>query len=73
MHINSLHGIMICGAGLFVDRVFLYRMGVKVEDGWPCDGPLLRMAKDVASRLLPAFDTPTGKSRIGNRLLHTVF
>lgn len=37
------------------------RMGVDVEPGWPCKGPLLRMAKDMANRLLPAFDTPTGK------------
>ena len=36
------------------------RMGIKVEEGWPCSGPLLRMAKDVTDRLLPAFDTPTG-------------
>lgn len=27
---------------------------------WPCDGPLLRLAEDVARRLLPAFDTQTG-------------
>lgn len=31
-----------------------------VEPGWPCDGPLLRMAEDVAQRLLPAFNTATG-------------
>lgn len=36
-------------------------MGVDVEQGWPCKGPLLTMAKDMADRLLPAFDTPTGK------------
>ena len=36
-------------------------MGVKLEDGWPCSGPLLRMARDVTNRLLPAFDTPTGE------------
>jgi hypothetical protein len=28
--------------------------------GWPCSGPLLRLAEDAAQRLLPAFDTPTG-------------
>lgn len=28
--------------------------------GWPCDGPLLRLAVDVARRLLPAFNTSTG-------------
>ncbi|KAK3886809.1 hypothetical protein Pcinc_009034 [Petrolisthes cinctipes] len=46
--------------GLLSGHLMSRKMGVKVEDGWPCDGPLLRMAKDVASRVLPAFDTPTG-------------
>lgn len=41
--------------------VFLfYRAGIDLEPGWPCNGPLLRLAEDVARRLLPAFDTPTG-------------
>lgn len=31
-----------------------------VEEGWPCSGPLLRMAEDAARKLLPAFQTPTG-------------
>ncbi|XP_071452401.1 ER degradation-enhancing alpha-mannosidase-like protein 2 isoform X2 [Hetaerina americana] len=34
--------------------------GVNVEPGWPCNGPLLRLAEDVARRLLAAFDTATG-------------
>jgi hypothetical protein len=29
-------------------------------DGWIYDGQLLRLAHDLASRLLPAFNTPTG-------------
>ena len=33
---------------------------MKVEDGWPCEGPLLRLATDLGRRLLPAFDTTTG-------------
>ncbi|CAD6199695.1 unnamed protein product [Caenorhabditis auriculariae] len=28
--------------------------------GWPCDGPLLRLAVKMADRLLPAFNTDTG-------------
>lgn len=28
--------------------------------GWPCDGPLLRLAENVARRLLPAFNTTSG-------------
>ncbi|XP_049281577.1 ER degradation-enhancing alpha-mannosidase-like protein 2 [Anopheles funestus] len=37
----------------------LASMGL-VKPGWPCEGPLLEMAQDVAQRLLPAFDTATG-------------
>lgn len=40
--------------------VFNYRAGVKLEPGWPCNGPLLRLAEDVANRLIVAFNTPTG-------------
>lgn len=31
-----------------------------MEPGWPCNGPLLRLAEDVAKRLIVAFDTKTG-------------
>lgn len=27
---------------------------------WPCDGPLLRMAVNVAEKVMPAFNTSTG-------------
>lgn len=37
-----------------------YRTGIKLEPGWPCNGPLLRLAEDVAQRLIAAFDTTTG-------------
>lgn len=33
---------------------------MKLEPGWPCNGPLLRLAEDVAQRLIVAFDTTTG-------------
>ncbi|KAH8419886.1 hypothetical protein KR009_003472, partial [Drosophila setifemur] len=46
--------------GLLSAHLLSKRAGVKVEQGWPCQGPLLRMAEDVARRLLPAFDTNTG-------------
>lgn len=36
------------------------KAGIKVEPGWPCNGPLLRLAEDLAKRLVVAFDTPTG-------------
>lgn len=31
-----------------------------VQPGWPCNGPLLQLAEDVARRLIAAFDTTTG-------------
>ncbi|VEL22009.1 unnamed protein product [Protopolystoma xenopodis] len=31
-----------------------------LEPGWPCSGPLLRLAERFAEKLLPAFDTATG-------------
>lgn len=46
--------------GLLGAHLMSKRAGVEVEVGWPCTGPLLRMAEDVARRLLPAFDTTTG-------------
>lgn len=39
---------------------FIIRAQVDVDPGWPCEGPLLRLAEDVAKRLLPAFNTATG-------------
>lgn len=41
-------------------RCNIFRAGVDLEPGWPCNGPLLRMAEDVARRILPAFDSKTG-------------
>lgn len=46
--------------GLLAAHLMAKRCGVDIEPGWPCNGPLLRLAEDVASRLLPAFDTETG-------------
>uniref|UniRef100_A0A915BTB2 alpha-1,2-Mannosidase n=1 Tax=Parascaris univalens TaxID=6257 RepID=A0A915BTB2_PARUN len=34
--------------------------GMKQEAGWPCSGPLLRLAERFAQKLLPAFNTDTG-------------
>ncbi len=42
------------------EKVSLGIAGVNLEPGWPCTGPLLRLAEDAATRLLPAFDTATG-------------
>lgn len=46
--------------GLLSAHLMSHKAGVELEDGWPCNGPLLRLAEDVAKRLLPAFDTRTG-------------
>ncbi|XP_011298858.1 ER degradation-enhancing alpha-mannosidase-like protein 2 isoform X2 [Fopius arisanus] len=46
--------------GLLSAHLLSRKAGVKLEPGWPCNGPLLRLAEDMARRLLPAFDTPTG-------------
>ncbi|VDN59759.1 unnamed protein product [Dracunculus medinensis] len=34
--------------------------GMTLEPGWPCSGPLLRLAERFAQKLLPAFNTKTG-------------
>ncbi|XP_060083429.1 ER degradation-enhancing alpha-mannosidase-like protein 2 [Ylistrum balloti] len=46
--------------GLLSAHLMSHKAGLGVEPGWPCSGPLLSMAEDVARRLLPAFDTVTG-------------
>lgn len=46
--------------GLLSAHLLAPRAGVGVEEGWPCQGPLLTLAVDAAERLLPAFHTPTG-------------
>ncbi|CAG9792130.1 unnamed protein product [Diatraea saccharalis] len=46
--------------GLLSAHLLSYKTGMKLEPGWPCNGPLLRLAEDVAQRLIAAFDTTTG-------------
>ena len=47
--------------GLLSAHLMARKAGVPdLESGWPCTGPLLRLAEDAANRLLPAFDTVTG-------------
>uniref|UniRef100_A0A3P8PFT6 alpha-1,2-Mannosidase n=1 Tax=Astatotilapia calliptera TaxID=8154 RepID=A0A3P8PFT6_ASTCA len=46
--------------GLLSAHLLAKRAGMELEPGWPCSGPLLRMAEDAARKLLPAFETPTG-------------
>lgn len=46
--------------GLLSAHLFSGKAGLELEPGWPCSGPLLRMAEDAAKKLLPAFQTPSG-------------
>ncbi|XP_062248617.1 ER degradation-enhancing alpha-mannosidase-like protein 2 [Platichthys flesus] len=46
--------------GLLSAHMLAGRAGMELEPGWPCSGPLLRMAEDAAKKLLPAFQTSTG-------------
>ncbi|MFH4975918.1 hypothetical protein AB6A40_002627 [Gnathostoma spinigerum] len=47
--------------GLLSAHLFSGRVeGMQLEEGWPCSGPLLRLAERFAQRLLPAFNTYTG-------------
>lgn len=39
--------------GLLSGHLLSQRAGMDLEPGWPCSGPLLRLAEDVAQRLLP--------------------
>ncbi|KAM4622474.1 ER degradation-enhancing alpha-mannosidase-like protein 2 [Discoglossus pictus] len=46
--------------GLLSAHLLSKRAGLELEPGWPCTGPLLRLAEEAARKLLPAFNTPTG-------------
>lgn len=46
--------------GLISAHLLSHRAGVTLEPGWPCNGPLLQLAEDVAKRLITAFDTKSG-------------
>ncbi|XP_054836861.1 ER degradation-enhancing alpha-mannosidase-like protein 2 isoform X3 [Eublepharis macularius] len=58
--------------GLLSAHLLSKKAGIEVEAGWPCSGPLLRMAEDAARKLLPAFQTPTGMPYGTVNLLHGV-
>nr|CUU00276.1 hypothetical transcript [Hymenolepis microstoma] len=46
--------------GLLSAHLLAKRAGMVVEPGWPCHGKLLDLAERFASKLLHAFETPTG-------------
>ncbi|XP_058499446.1 ER degradation-enhancing alpha-mannosidase-like protein 2 [Solea solea] len=58
--------------GLLSAHLLSGRAGMELEPGWPCSGPLLRMAEDAARKLLPAFQTPSGMPYGTVNLLHGV-
>lgn len=58
--------------GLLSAHLLSGRAGLELEPGWPCSGPLLRMAEDAAKKLLPAFETPSGMPYGTVNLLHGV-
>lgn len=58
--------------GLLSAHLLAVRAGINVDDGWPCKGPLLKLAVDVAERLLPAFNTNTGMPYGTVNLMHGV-
>lgn len=38
------------------------RAGMLLEPGWPCSGPLLRMAENIARKLLPGISAESGSN-----------
>ncbi|VDD80252.1 unnamed protein product [Mesocestoides corti] len=46
--------------GLVAAHLLSRKAGLETEPGWPCHGRLLNLAERFASKLLPAFNTPTG-------------
>jgi len=39
--------------GLLSAHLLMKKTGMVLEPGWPCSGPLLRMAENIARKLLP--------------------
>ena len=50
--------------GFLIGPPIIYKLyskaGMPLPKGWPCKGPMLDLAVDLAQRLLPAFNTTTG-------------
>lgn len=57
MYVNNVFIMPTCVCpvvgGLLSAHLLSKQGGVDVEEGWPCSGPLLRMAEDAARKLLP--------------------
>lgn len=48
--------VCVVVGGLLSAHLLARRAGMELEPGWPCSGPLLRMAEDAARKLLPGED-----------------
>ena len=48
--------VFVVVGGLLSAHLLAGRAGMDLEPGWPCSGPLLRMAEDAARKLLPGKD-----------------
>ncbi|KAH0619043.1 hypothetical protein JD844_018648 [Phrynosoma platyrhinos] len=51
--IDALDTLLVMVGGLLSAHLLSKKAGIEVEAGWPCSGPLLRMAEDAARKLLP--------------------
>ena len=58
--------------GLLSSHLLYKKGGMPLPKGWPCKGPLLDLAVDVANRILPAFNTSTGMPYGSINLKHGV-
>lgn len=50
---NYLSLINLVVGGLLSAHLLSRRTEFQIEDGWPCSGPLLRLAEKVARKLIP--------------------
>lgn len=51
--VSSLTFLLLVVGGLLSAHLLSYRSNMILEEGWPCNGPLLRLAVSAAERLLP--------------------
>lgn len=54
--------------GLLSAHLLAGRAGMELEPGWPCAGPLLRMAEDAARKLLPGTNQSVQFGFISSRI-----
>ena len=61
--------------GLLSAHLLSHRAGVELETGWPCTGPLLRLAEKAAIKLLPGDPSSfyTAHTLVGLLLARQIF